>query len=72
MDHNERIETAAVHLEPSFVDIPTTGVILGNIGRSLVFDLIATGELVSVKLRGRRLFAVQSIREFAARLQAAS
>ncbi len=39
-----------------------------NVGRSTVFELIASGELRSVKVGRRRLIPEQAIRDFVARL----
>jgi excisionase family DNA binding protein len=39
-----------------------------NVGRSTVFELIASGDLRSVKVGRRRLIPEQAIRDFVARL----
>jgi excisionase family DNA binding protein len=39
-----------------------------GVGRSTIFELIASGELRSVKVRRRRLIPEQALRDFVARL----
>jgi hypothetical protein len=55
---------------PRLVDIPTTSLLLGGVGRSMVFELLASGQLESVKLGRRRLVLVSSIDALVERLRA--
>ena len=48
---------------------PDTGKALGGIGRSKVYELIASGELRTVKIGRRRLVPAAAIEEFIARLE---
>lgn len=59
------------HIEPEFVDVP--GLEQGwGIKRSLAYQLLAKGKISGVSLRrkgkyrGKRLFSVQSVRQFIA------
>jgi excisionase family DNA binding protein len=52
---------------PALYSIPDTCVALA-LGRSKVYELIASGELVSVKVGRRRLVPASSIADFTAQL----
>lgn len=54
-------------IEPLFVDPAEAGRLL-NVSRTRVFQLLAEGELLSVKDGRRRLISVESIRKLGARL----
>ena len=59
---------------PSLACIQETRRLLGGIGRSTVYELLANGELRSVhirtrgKLRGRRMILTESIQDYVKRL----
>jgi hypothetical protein len=55
---------------PRLVDVQTASLLLGGIGRSMTFELIASGQLESVKLGRRRLVLVSSIDALVERLRA--
>jgi hypothetical protein len=55
---------------PRLVDVPTASLLLGGIGRSMTFELIASGQLESVKLGRRRLVLVSSVDALVERLRA--
>jgi hypothetical protein len=55
---------------PRLVDVQTASLLLGGIGRSMTFELIASGQLRSVKLGRRRLVLVSSIDALVDRLAA--
>ena len=60
-----------MEIEPLLVGIPVAGRILG-VGRSTTYKLMDAEDLKSVKIRGRRLITVTSIKQLAARLVAAA
>jgi excisionase family DNA binding protein len=60
--------TAPPTVEPRLNSVPAVMKRLG-VGRSTVFELIATGELRSVKIGHRRLVSDAAIAEFIARLE---
>jgi hypothetical protein len=49
---------------------PDTGHVLGGLGRTKVFELIATGQLRSVKIGRRRFVVADSIADYVRRLEA--
>ena len=60
-----------MEIEPLLVGIPVAGEMLG-VGRSTTYKLMDAEDLKSVKIRGRRLIIVDSIKQLAARLAAAA
>jgi len=59
-------------MEPVLIPVhPDASNALG-IGRTKTFELIATGQLHSIKIGKRRLIAVDELRAFAARLSSDS
>jgi excisionase family DNA binding protein len=54
--------------EPLLVSVEEAAVMLG-IGRTLCYELVITGQLESVMIKGRRLVVVASIHEFVERLR---
>lgn len=63
-----RAEAAAVPAAPDkLYSISETCAALGGIGRSLVYDLIARGELSSLRVGRRRLITGDAIRNYIAR-----
>lgn len=57
--------------EPVLVSIREAGHILG-IGRSKIYELLGQGDLESVKLDGRRLVVMASIKELIQKLREAA
>jgi hypothetical protein len=51
-------------------DVEATGVKLGGLGRTRVFDLIASGQLASVKIGRRRFVPDSAIAAYIERLKA--
>lgn len=51
---------------------PDTGEALGGLGRSKIYELIASGDLRTVTIGRRRFVPVTAVREFVARLEGAS
>jgi excisionase family DNA binding protein len=51
---------------------PDTGEALGGLGRTKVYELIAAGELRTVKIGRRRFIPVEAVREYVARLERAT
>jgi excisionase family DNA binding protein len=49
---------------------PDAGNALGGLGRTKVYELIASGELRTVKIGRRRFVPVSAIAEYVARLEA--
>jgi len=59
-------------VDPVLVPVwPTAGQAIG-LGRTKTFELIATGQLHSIKIGKRRLVAVEELRAFAARMASES
>jgi excisionase family DNA binding protein len=48
---------------------PDAGNALGGVGRTKLFELVATGELRSVKIGRRRFIPVEAVREYVSRLE---
>ena len=62
-----RAEAAAAPRSPDrLYSIPEACEALGGIGRSKVYDLIASGELSSLRVGRRRLVTAGAVREFIA------
>ncbi|HEY3924269.1 MAG TPA: helix-turn-helix domain-containing protein [Acidothermaceae bacterium] len=55
-------------MTPVFVDVSEAQAALGGIGRTKIAELIASGELTSVKLGRRRLIPFAALEAFAAKL----
>jgi excisionase family DNA binding protein len=51
---------------------PDTGAALGGLGRTKIYELIASGELRTVKIGRRRFIPADAIREYVARLERAA
>ncbi len=51
---------------------PDTGEALGGLGRTKVYELIASGDLRTVKIGRRRFIPVTAVQEYVARLERAS
>jgi excisionase family DNA binding protein len=47
---------------------PDAAQVLGGLGRTKIFELVASGELPSVRVGRRRLVRADALREFAERL----
>ncbi len=60
--------SATESIEPLFVGVHEAQRVLG-LGRSTVYELMSTGELESVHVRGRRLIPVDELRGFAHRVR---
>ena len=60
-----------MEIEPLLVGIPVAGKMI-VVGRSTTYKLIDAEDLKSVKIRGRRLITVTSIKQLVARLAAAA
>ena len=57
-------------MTPVLVEVSEAQVALGGIGRTKIAELIASGELASVKLGRRRLIPFAALEAFAERLSA--
>ena len=57
-------------MTPVLVEVSEAQTALGGIGRTKIAELIASGELASVKLGRRRLIPVAALEAFAAKLSA--
>ena len=55
-------------VRPVLVDTAEACSALGNLGRTKLFELLATGELASVKVGRRRMIPYSALEEFAQRL----
>jgi excisionase family DNA binding protein len=51
---------------------PDTGTALGGLGRTKIYELIASGELRTVKIGRRRFIPVTAVQEYVARLERAT
>lgn len=65
-------ERAVAALEPVLVPIWPDGAKAIGVGRSLMFELVGTGKIATVKCGRKRLVAPDELRAFAARLASAA
>lgn len=57
-------------MQPVLLSVyPDTGQALGGLGRTKVYELIASGELRTVKIGRRRFVPASAVEEYVARLQ---
>jgi excisionase family DNA binding protein len=64
---SEQKHAPSAHVSPLFHQIPEVCRLLG-VGRSSIYELIASGRLASVAIGRRRLIAAAEIERFAAEL----
>jgi excisionase family DNA binding protein len=56
-------------MQTELLSIPAAGKSLGGLGRTKIYELIAAGELRTVKIGRRRLVPASAIAEYVARLE---
>jgi hypothetical protein len=62
------METAIVEVTPLLVPVKQACTIIGR-GQSALYELIGAGKIRAVKSDGRTLIVVESLREYAAKLE---
>jgi hypothetical protein len=62
------METAVVELTPILVPVKQACALIGR-GQSALYELIGAGKIRAVKSDGRTLIVVESLREYAAKLE---
>lgn len=59
-------------MQAALLPIPDAREALGGLGRTKVYELIASGELRTVKIGRRRFVPASAVEEYVSRLQAAA